>query len=262
MKNLHHFSNLLFVLLVAMNLSASVSAKEAEFEKLFQERDLQGTIVVAALDNSSQYIYNDARAEQRFLPASTFKILNTLIALDEGVIHDENEVIPWDGQDKGWAAWNTDHTLETAFPVSCVWCYQELAKRVGHDAYVKQLHAIGYGNEKTGPDVTTFWLQGDLKISPLEQIAILRRVYTEDMPYAKEHIQILKRIMRIEQTPEYTISAKTGRTRDIGWYVGYVETEKQVWLFAINITISKTVGNFRQDVHHLLMEALARQGIL
>ena len=262
MKCLPTLLELLIVFLFAVHLPVTVLAEDADLAKLFQERNVQGTMMIVSLDDTIRYLYNEARAEQRFLPASTFKILNTLIALDEGVIHDGNEVIPWDGHDKGWDAWNTDHTIETAFPASCVWFYQELATRVGNDAYLKQLHTIGYGNEETGTDVTTFWLQGDLKISALEQIALLKRVYAEDLPYAKEHIHLLKEIMRVERTPHYTVRAKTGRTSQVGWYVGYVETPEQIWVFAINIAMTKKKGNFRQDVHNMIMEALSIKGIL
>ena len=65
----------------------------------------------------------DSAAEQGHIPASTFKIPNTLIALEEGVIKDQFEVIKWDGVVRQYAPWNADQTLATAFSRSCVWCY-------------------------------------------------------------------------------------------------------------------------------------------
>ena len=156
--------------------SSGVRAEDADLAALFQQRGVQGALVLRSLDGKTQYVYNTSRAEERFLPASTFKILNTLIALEEGAIQDEREVIEWDGTDKGWEPWNADQTLATAFPLSCVWFYQALAKRVGNEAYLEQLQRVAYGNTQTGPDVTTFWLEGDLRISAMEQIELLTRL--------------------------------------------------------------------------------------
>ena len=157
-----------------------------------------------------------------------------------------------------------NQTLETAFPLSCVWFYQELAKRIGNETYLKHLQEIPYGNQKTGADVTTFWLEGDLRISPLEQIEFLKRLYTEDLPYTKPQMDILKRLMIVKKTPQYTIRAKTGWTMrvtpQVGWYVGYVETHEQVWFFVTNIAIvNKGDEKFRQE---LSVAALKVKGIL
>jgi beta-lactamase class D/ABC-type Zn uptake system ZnuABC Zn-binding protein ZnuA len=239
-------------------------AEDPDLAKLFQDRGVKGTVVIDALDGQTRYLHNLARAEARFLPASTFKIPNTLIALAERAIKDEKEIIKWDGSDKGWKEWNKDQTLETAFPLSCVWFYQELAKRVGNEAYLKHLQKMPYGNQKTGPDVTTFWLEGDLRISPLEQIKFLKRLYKEDLPYSKQHTDVLKRLMIVEQTPQYTIRAKTGWTMrvtpQVGWYVGYVETRGEVWFFATNLEIvNKGDEKFREEIS---IAALKVKGII
>ena len=244
--------------------SLNVSAEDTDLAKLFQERDVVGTIVISSLDGKTTYIHNLPRAEERFLPASTFKIPNTLIALEEGVIADEKEIIKWDGKDKGWKEWNTDQSFETAFPLSCVWFYQELAKRVGNERYLQHLHRIHYGNEQTGKEVTTFWLEGDLRISATEQIDFLKRVYTGELPYTQPHIALLKQLMIVEKTPQYTVRAKTGWTMrvtpQIGWYVGYVEVKGDPWFFATNIDIIKKGDEkFRQEIS---IEALRAKGIL
>lgn len=262
----HIQSTLGFLVILAITIftTASSYADDADLAKMFQDRKVEGTIIISSLDGKINYVHNSRRSETRFIPASTFKIPNTLIALEEGAVKNEKEVIKWDGKDKGFDAWNKDQTLETAFPVSCVWFYQELAKRVGNQKYLAHLKDLAYGNEKTGPDVTTFWLEGDLKISAREQINFLKKLYAESLPYSKDNIKLLKKIMIVEENPEFTIRAKTGwamRTYpQQGWYAGYLETKGQIWFFATNLEIKKK-GDvaFRKEI---TMDALKAKGIL
>jgi beta-lactamase class D len=262
------YPQILFVFFVALAVAFFVAgdshADDLDLAKLFKDRGVEGTIIISSLDGKINYVHNSDRSETRFIPASTFKIPNTLIALEEGAIKNEKEVIKWDGKDKGFDTWNKDQTLQTAFSVSCVWFYQELARRVGNEKYLTHLKKLGYGNEKTGPDVTTFWLDGGLKISAREQITLLKKLYEESLPYSKGNIKLLKKIMIVEENPQFTIRAKTGwaMTADPqqGWYVGYVETKGQTWFFATNLEIKKKGDNaFRKEI---TMAALKAKGIL
>jgi beta-lactamase class D len=255
-----------FLLLLTLTflIAATSHADDADLAKLFQDRGVEGTIIISSLDGKMNHVHNSHRSETRFVPASTFKIPNTLIALEEGAIKNEKEVIQWDGKDRGFDAWNKDQSLETAFPVSCVWFYQELAQRVGNEKYLTHLKKLRYGNEKTGPDVTTFWVEGDLKISAREQINLLKKLYEESLPYSKGNMNLLKKIMIVEENPQFTIRAKTGwamRTDpQQGWYVGYVETKGQIWFFATNLEIRKKGDDaLRKEI---TMAALKAKGIL
>ncbi len=255
------------IISILISLFLTISAANAEefrLAQLFSERNVEGTIIISSLNGKTEYLYNKARAEKRFLPASTFKIPNTLIALDERAVLNEKKIIKWDGKNKGWSPWNKDQSLETAFPISCVWFYQELAKRVGNVKYLSHLDRLNYGNKKTGSEVTTFWLEGELTISAREQIELLKKLYKEDLPYKKNHIQLLKKIMIVEKNARYTIGAKTGWAMRIknqhGWYVGYVETYQKVWFFATNLDIGKkNDAIYRKEI---TMEALKIKGII
>ncbi|MBF0509757.1 MAG: class D beta-lactamase [Deltaproteobacteria bacterium] len=251
-------------LLLTVAVVSPAPAQDRDLAEIFKSKQVNGTIVIAPLDGGKTYIHNQERAKTRLIPASTFKIPNTLIALEEGAVADEKQIIKWDGRDKGMAAWNKDQSLETAFPASCVWFYQELAKRVGREKYESYLKKLGYGNAQAGPDLTTFWLAGDLKISAVEQIAFLKKVYGRAYPFKAASYDILRKLMVVQQTPAYTIRAKTGWaqriTPQLGWFVGYVESGDRVWFFATNIDITKPEDSrLRQDV---TMEALKLKGII
>ena len=249
--------------LFALALPGPARAEEdRDLVRVLTDAGLTGTIVLASADGSREYVANAARAATPMLPASTFKIPNTLIALTEGVVH-EQDMFRWDGHDKGMAAWNRDHTLATAFRASCVWCYQELARRIGLPAYERYLAALQYGNQRPGPALTTFWLDGDLCISAREQIAFLRRVYAEAPPISPAAYAVLRRIMVVEETPSGVLRGKTGFARrgdgEHGWFVGYWEGSGGTWFFATNLEIGFSgIAGRREEI---IRSALRVKGI-
>lgn len=236
-----------------------LSANENNLKNIFDKTNINGTIVISSLNSNENYIYNNPRAIKRYIPVSTFKIPNTLIALEENVIKDEYEIIKWDGKIRSYNFWNKDQNLQSAMSVSCVWCYQRFAKEIGNDKYLTYLDKIDYGNHKTGSDVTTFWLEGDIKISAMEQIVFLKKLYKNELPFKQKNIDITKKILIVTQTKDYTIRAKTGFSGTIGWYVGYVETKNSVWFFALNADITKNELKYRKQI---VMEALKMKNII
>lgn len=242
------FLLILFCIIVLSGCNSSIATN-----KYIDTNKLDATIIVSSLNTRKEYIINKERCGQRFLPASTFKIPNTLIALEEAAIKDDSDIIKWDGKDKGLKEWNKDQTLKTAFPISCVWFYQELAKKVGLEKYSEHLTKMNYGNHKTGTSVDTFWLEGDIRISAKEQVEFLKSLYKEEFSYKKGYYKILKDIMVEEKTSEYILRGKTGwaqRTKpQVGWYIGYVETTNDTWFFACNLDISKdSDASYRKDL--------------
>ncbi|MCX4027803.1 class D beta-lactamase [Endozoicomonas sp. SM1973] len=232
-------------ILMSATLLLSSLAVYAEDDVLikqtFKKYAVKGTMIVSSHDGSQQYVYNKKRSEQEFLPASTFKLLNTLIGLKEGVIS-ENTVFTWDGKDRGWNMWNKDQTLQSALAYSCVWCYQQIAQKVGNSKYLYHFDKVNYGNKKTGPNVQRFWLDGNLRVTAWQQIDLLKKIYDEKLPYPKKDIKTLKRIMVVEKSPNYTLYGKTGwannAIQQVGWFVGFVETKTGPWFFAMNIEMN------------------------
>ncbi|MFL0797380.1 MAG: class D beta-lactamase [Cellvibrionaceae bacterium] len=214
------------------------NADSVKIEKLFKQSNITGSLLIESGSSKAKYAYNIDNTE-RFVPASTFKILNTLIFLEEGLVKDEHESIPWDGVERSYSPWNQDQTLTSAFQYSCVWCYQRYAAKVGDSTYREYLKTFNYGNKLTGKDITRFWLEGDLRISAGEQIDFLRKVYSGDLPVQKKHLNTLKTIMLLDESDSYQIWSKTGWSGKDGWYVGYLKKADGVWFFANHIEINR-----------------------
>ncbi|MCP2731897.1 class D beta-lactamase [Limnofasciculus baicalensis] len=212
----------------------------------FQDLGVEGSITIYDLKSDRIFQHNPQRNRTAFPVASTFKILNSLISLETQVISDEIALLTWDGITREFPGWNRDLNMREAFKLSAVWFYQVLARRVGYERMEKWITQVGYGNEQIGDkdDIDRFWLNGQLQITPEEQIEFLRRLYQNKLPFSDRSLSIVKDIMIVEKTPNYTIRAKTGwfgfgddRKQQIGWYIGYVEKGDNVYFFATNIDI-------------------------
>ena len=238
-------------LLIFLSLLSSCSSSKIELidlKKYFDEFQVQGCFVLYDLNNDKFQIYNQERSKTRFSPASTFKIFNTLAALETSVAADEKFLLRWDGITREVKSHNQDQTLKQAFQNSTVWYYQELARRIGYRRMQSLIDQTSYGNKNIQGAIDQFWLNGELRISPLEQIVFLKKLYLSKVPFSKRTIDITKKIMIKEQNQSYTLRAKTGTTstdtKQIAWYVGYIERDNNVYIFAMNIESPKPVKFF------------------
>lgn len=193
-------------------------------------------------DCSSQIFikHNPDRCAERFLPASTYKIANSLIGLETGIIKDAEFVIPWDSIKTWNENWNGDHNLRTAIKYSVVPWYKELARKIGRDSSQHYLNIFDYGNKSIGEKEDNYWLDNSLKISADEQVAFIKKFYEYKLPVSNRSLDIVKEIIIQDSTGNYVMRAKTGAgTKEdgtiIGWYVGYLETKENTYLFALNI---------------------------
>lgn len=245
MKTLLSFS-LLFTLFACSPQSNSIFNKYSSFdlERIFKSENTKGCFTIYDLKNDAKLSYNPERLDSAFLPASTFKIINSMIALETGVIKDEKEIIKWDSINRSYDEWNRDQNLESGLKYSAVWAYQELARRIGEERMKYWVKASNYGNKNINGGIDVFWLSGDIRISSNQQIDFLKKLYFNQLPFSQKNQEIVKKIMIVEQTPNYTIRAKTGWAaridNQIGWYVGYIEREGNVYFFTINIDIKNS----------------------
>jgi beta-lactamase class D len=233
------------------------SPSGVNLEQHFKDLGVEGSIAIYDAKQDRLYQHNAPRNAKAILPASTFKILNSLIALETKTIPDELAILTWDGIPKQLPEWNRDLNMREAFKLSAVWFYQVLARKAGFESMQKYVTQASYGNQKIGTkeQIDSFWLTGELRIAPLQQIQFLRRLYANELPFSDRSISIVKDIMIVEQTPDYTIRAKTGlvsfgdnKVKQIGWYVGYLERGKNAYFFATNIDIRnpKDVANRKE----------------
>ena len=244
---------------------ASLKKKSTVIQQLLDSLQLKGSILL--FDESiNTYCSNDyAWAVRGQLPASTFKIPNTIIALETGVASGPEHLFPWDGTDRWLDAWEQDLTLKQAYAVSCVPCYQEVARAVGPEKMRSELQRLGYPEMVfDSATVDNFWLRGESRITPYRQIQFLRRLYHEELPIREETQRAIREIMLMEQTDVYSLSGKTGWSVDgeknNGWFVGFREEAGRVVFFATNVEPGegfdmRTFTKVRVDITRL---ALAR----
>jgi beta-lactamase class D len=235
------------LLLIILAVQAVVTVNAQDISPFF--KDTTGAFVLYDLKNDRYVRYNEERCRTRFSPKSTFKIPNSLIGLETGVIRDADFVIPWNRQkyppQDNWDQypfkhWAQDHHLRSAIKYSVVWYYRELALRVGERRMKKYVKSFAYGNQDISGGIDNFWLGGGLRISADEQVEFLKKFYAGRLPVSKRSVEIVKDILVLEQTPDYKLSAKTGggsiaEGMYIGWFVGYLETHGNVYFFACNI---------------------------
>jgi beta-lactamase class D len=227
-------------------------AQKPDLGRHFKALGVEGSIVIYDLNRNQWYQHNPQRNTKEFAPASTFKILNSLIALETGVIPNESAVLTWDGVRRDIPEWNRDLTMREAIKVSAVWFYQVLARRVGYAKMQKWVTQVGYGNQKIGKpeNIDNFWLNGYLQITPQQQIQFLRRLQKNDLPFSPRVIATVKDIMVVEKTANYTLRGKTGWSMEqkVGWFVGYLEQGKNTYFVAMNIDPKKDAQKARLEI--------------
>ncbi|TDE55243.1 class D beta-lactamase [Flavobacterium sp. GT3P67] len=215
-----------------------------EFNKILDRLKVKGAILIYDVASKTYYSNDFSWAKTGFIPASTFKIPNSIIALETGVAKNDSTIFKWDGEKKWSKNWEKDLTLKEAYHVSCVPCYQEIARKIGYEGmktYLKKLNYTGMVFDNNTID--NFWLEGDSKITQFQQIAFLKRLHFSELPISKRTESIVKNIMIMEQTNDYVLRAKTGLSVkngvDNGWYVGYFVVKNKVYFFATNLEPKK-----------------------
>jgi beta-lactamase class D len=215
-----------------------------DLAKHFSDDGTDGTFVGYKVDDYLVISSDKDRSGEAKLPASTYKVPNSLIALETGVVEDpDKDVFKWDGVKRGIEAWNRDHTLRSAIAASAVPVYQEIARRIGEARMQKYVDLFEYGNRNIGGGIDQFWLTGDLRIDPVQQVDFLDRLRRGVLPISKRSQDLVREILPVTKVGDATIKAKSGLLGaeigrpSLGWMVGWAEKGGAQTVFALNMDV-------------------------
>jgi beta-lactamase class D len=238
-----------------------------DFERVAEEAfaGRAGALVLLDAAAGTARVFRPDAAARRLPPCSTFKIWNTLIGLETGVLASPDEAFyTWDGVERSIPAWNADLTLRDAFRASCVPAFQQLARRIGRERMQTWLHAIGYGDKDMSAGVDVFWLpepgRKTILISPREQAELMRRLVTGRLPFAPASVATLKALMELRRTERGVLYGKTGSGADaqgrwvLGWLVGFVESEGRTCAFACAVQGENVSGREARAIVETVLE--------
>ncbi len=225
---------------------------EADWSNYFN--GLNGTAVVYDAASQKYTIYNHNLAVTRSSPCSTFKIISSLIALENGIIEPENSTRTWSGEIFWNEDWNKDIDFQEAFRTSCVWYYRQVIDDIGEDLMQRELDRLQYGNcdisdwegrlntNNNNRALTGFWIESSLKISPKEQVEVMERIFGNDSAYSEEAQNELKQVMLVPEMDDTDISiyGKTGMGKADGivvdaWFTGFAESTTGEFYFCVRL---------------------------
>lgn len=234
---------------------------ETDFSKYFE--GYSGAFVLYDVANRYYIRHNEEQCKKRLSPCSTFKIPNSLIALEIGVVTDENFPLKWDGTKHWLESWNKDHTLKTAFANSVVWYYREIARRIGEEKMTEYINNINYGNMDISGGLDKFWLMSSIEISANEQVEFLFKLYKNELPFSENTVNIVKDIMILERADSFIMRGKTGSGENKknnftqGWFVGYITVGENAFIFATNITATEKANGMKaKEITYEILKSL------
>jgi beta-lactamase class D len=244
-----------------------VVAESPAARSCLDEAQVAGTILLHDLQRNTWVAGRAERVDRALLPASTFKILSSMALLEGGVLATKKGVIPWDSVVRDRAETNRDLTLEEAFRLSSLAHFQVGVRRLPPGFLRRFLDDVGYGNRDMTGEPDHFWIDGGLRISPRQQVALLKRLFRNALPVSPRTTQVVKEMMAIEETPAYVLRAKTGLTTvpdpgSIGWWVGWVERGTRVTFFATVLESAVPPADFAARRLAVTRCALERSGVL
>ncbi len=257
--------SLILALLLATTPAPSNWTEHEDITRVFSEAGVTGTFVLLDADTGALAGHNQRRAQQRFVPASTFKIPNALIGIATGAVTNVDEVLPYGGEPQWLKAWEQDMSLRQGMPVSNLPVFQELARRIGLEPMREHLARLNYGNARIAKTADDFWLIGPLAISAIEQTRFLAALAKRQLPVSAQAQAAITEIIHIEHGDGWSLYAKTGWSNldelHLGWWVGWIERDDRIHAFALNIDMpDRSYGPKRIAVGRAALKAAGLMG--
>ena len=252
-----------FIFLLSSASIANSFVVNDEWNRYLEGQAIKGVFILCKGSSRSCVTNDIARAKTEYIPASTFKIVNSLIALETGAIENEYQVFKWDGKPKTLKQWEQDLTLRGAIHASAVPVFQQIARNIGERKMKKYLNKLSYGNANIEGGIDRFWLDGQLRISAINQIIFVEALSRNELPVTDRSQYIVKEALISEATPDYVVHSKTGfsgvgtkESPGIGWWVGWVEKGIEIYYFAFNMDIDREgMLPYRKAIPKKLMES-------
>lgn len=239
--------------------------------------DVDGAFVLRDCATGEEVVFAEKTADTAFGPCSTFKIWNSLIGLEEGIITDPDAPFwKWDGEERNFPGWNKDQTWRSAFAVSCVPAFQDLARKIGAERMQSWLDKLGYGNRDMAGRPDAFWLpragQKTIMITPREQAAMICRLINGKLPVKTGSVAKLTDVMKLDATGKGTLYGKTGSGLrggadgpasgidfDMGWLVGFIDSGGKKYAYACLVLGDGLMG---KDARRIAEAVFTSSGML
>jgi beta-lactamase class D len=238
-------------------------------QTFFDSNKVQGTFGMFNNGSGTFTVYNMPRfKDSAFSPASTFKIVNTLIGLETGRLPNDSFICKWDGQQRMFDSWEKDMTYYEAFRLSCLPCYQELARRIGQDTMQKYLDTLFTRTQKITTSIDQFWLDNSMKVTCDQQLGLMKKLYFGQLPFQDRSMRIVRNMMLFENTDKYALSYKTGlgskeNGNSVAWIVGWIEENKHPYFFVLNLeSADKKMEEMVAVRMNILKGILKQQGFM
>ena len=215
--------------------------QKTQFQSIIDSNNVKGSILIYDLKKDTYYSNDFKWSKVGRLPASTYKIPNSIIALETNIVENDSTLFKWNGEKRAYKSWEQDLILKNAFHYSCVPCYQEIARKIGEKRMNTYLTKLKYMDMKVdAKNIDLFWLEGKSIINQFQQIDFLKRFYKSELKISKRTEEIMKKMMIVQEKENYKLSGKTGLSvrngNYNGWFVGYLESKETTYIFATNVS--------------------------
>ncbi|MBL7749268.1 MAG: class D beta-lactamase [Chitinophagaceae bacterium] len=263
---------LLLLVVLVQSCSPNNIKEDKSLKKYFDENKVEGCFALMNNASGKFTVHNFGRyRDSSYTPASTFKIINSLIGLQTGKIVNDSMVIKWDGVKRWNDDWNKDINMYEAFRISSVPYYQEVARRIGKEQMQYWLDSLKYGAKsdtslfKISSAIDTFWLDNTLKVTPDQELGVVKQLYFNQLPFFKTYQETVKRAMLFENNTNYRLGYKTGwgfkeNGDPVGWIVGWIEENNHPYFFVLNIESKDRNIDMRTVRMKILKDILGQLG--